>query len=175
MLTNNYFELLGLPVDFAVDRKLLASNYRLLQAEFHPDKFAHGSDVEQRSALQSSSLINQAYETLRNPTQRAAYLLQLVDDKVRVDHTMRPDPSFLMQQIEWRETLSDIDDQSDPCGALEALMNEFKTAVLPVEEEFLAAYQAGEYDAAHHAVDKMQFIYKLLAEAEAVEARLLDE
>ncbi len=175
MPNSNFFELLGLPVNFVVDMKLLSRNYRLLQAKFHPDKFAHASDAEQRSALQSSSLINQAYDTLRHPANRAAYLLEMAEDKLRTDHTMRPDPAFLMQQIEWRESLAEVDEHDNPEAALEHLLAEFKSALKPVEVEFSEAYASANYELAHHAVDKMQFIYKLLAEAEAVEARLLDE
>lgn len=175
MLSQNYFDMFGLAVDFAVDSKILAANYRKLQTTFHPDKFAHASDTEQRRALQTSALINQAYETLKQPTKRAAYMLELSEGSVRREHTMRPDPEFLMQQIEWRETLMDIDGSPDPEQALTSFMEEVKQAAKPIETSFTTNYLQGDFASAHHDVDKMQFIYKLLDEAEAVEARLLDE
>jgi len=51
-----------------------------LQQEFHPDRFASKGDVDKRLAVQTASLINQAYDTLKSPLKRAQYLLELQTD-----------------------------------------------------------------------------------------------
>jgi molecular chaperone HscB len=61
----NYFELFDLPVGFALDQATLGARYRQLQRELHPDRYAGASAHEQRLAVQYSSLINEAYATLR--------------------------------------------------------------------------------------------------------------
>ena len=62
--TSNYYEIFSLPAGWQIDRPLLDSRYRQLQREFHPDRFATKGDVEKRLAVQTTSLINQAYENM---------------------------------------------------------------------------------------------------------------
>lgn len=171
MFQHNYFELFDLPVQFDIDRAALSAAYRSKQAEHHPDKFAHADDATQRQSLQASSFINQAYQTLSSVTLRAAYLLELAEGRVRTDHTMRPDAEFLMQQMMWRESL----DEADCLDDVESLMEIIQSVLPEVESSFNQAFREGDFELAHHCVDKMQFMYKLLAEAEHKEARFLDE
>ena len=67
----NHFELFGLPLTFALDSAELESAYRNLQGQVHPDKFAHLSDAEKRASMQWSSRVNEAYQALRTPLNRA--------------------------------------------------------------------------------------------------------
>ncbi|MEK9649239.1 MAG: Fe-S protein assembly co-chaperone HscB [Gammaproteobacteria bacterium] len=73
----NFFEIFSLPASFQVDVSSLEAQYRKLQAEYHPDRFSCAADSERVQALQLASLINDAYETLKSPLKRAAYLLTL--------------------------------------------------------------------------------------------------
>lgn len=171
MFQQNYFALFDLPVQFSVDRKALSLAFRAKQSAHHPDKFAHADASAQRESLQASAFINEAYQTLSNPTRRAAYLLELAEGQVRKEHTMRPDADFLMQQITWREQLEDALDVE----AIDCLIDDVNKLLPVVEADFESAYQQGDFEHAHHCVDKMQFIYKLVAEAESKESRLLDE
>ena len=100
--SRNHFELLGLPVAFALDPARLESGYRELQGAVHPDRFAAASDAERRIAMQWATHANEAYRTLRDPLERARYLLRLrgFDTEEETNTSMPPD--FLMQQMEWR-------------------------------------------------------------------------
>ena len=69
--SKNYFELFGLPVGYIVDAKALAERYRELQRIVHPDRFANASDQERRLSVQGAALINEAYETLKDPIARS--------------------------------------------------------------------------------------------------------
>ena len=73
----NYFALLAVPQSYEVNQADLSRRYRDLQREAHPDRFAGASERERLRAVQYSSQINEAYETLVSPTRRAAYLLKL--------------------------------------------------------------------------------------------------
>ena len=75
--SRNHFELLGLPVAYAVDAAALDRAYRDLQGQVHPDRFASASEAERRVAMQWATRANEAYRTLRNPIDRARYLLGL--------------------------------------------------------------------------------------------------
>ena len=72
-----HFQLFGLKPSFKLDAARLEEAYRALQAEVHPDKSAHLADSEQRLAMQRSTIVNEAYQTLKSPIRRARYLLAL--------------------------------------------------------------------------------------------------
>ena len=104
---SQYFTLFQLEPQFDIDTDSLEQNYRTLAARFHPDRFASASAFEQKQAVMMSSTVNEAYRTLKNPTDRAAYLLrQQGIDADAPEHTSFA-PEFLMQQMEWRETLAE--------------------------------------------------------------------
>ena len=73
---SQYFTLFQLEPAFDIDAESLEQTYRTLAARFHPDKFASASAFEQKQAVMMSSTINDAYRTLKNPIDRAAYLLK---------------------------------------------------------------------------------------------------
>ncbi|WP_078119284.1 Fe-S protein assembly co-chaperone HscB [Thiosocius teredinicola] len=172
--SKNYFELFGTPVGFVVDTAELANRYRELQKVVHPDRFAAAGEQSQRLSLQSATMVNEAYETLKDPLKRAQYLLALNGYDNDKQQTL-DDPAFLMQQMELRETLEDIPSSSDPYAAIDKLMREIvqliKTQVAQLAVQFEEA-SSESLDAAAKTVQKMQFLNKLHAEAEAVEADL---
>jgi molecular chaperone HscB len=73
-----YFELFGIQPTFDVDTAELRRKYLTLSRSIHPDVAAgRDSDKVRKQSLALSSGLNRAYETLRNPTARAEYLLTL--------------------------------------------------------------------------------------------------
>ncbi len=103
--SRDHFDLFGLPAVFALDAERLDKAYRDIQAEIHPDKFAHAGESEQRLSMQWTTKVNEAYQTLRKPFERARYLLALNGvDAMDARNTSMP-ADFLMQQMEWRESL----------------------------------------------------------------------
>ena len=106
-MTLNYFSLLGLPENFFIDSEMLEKKYHALAMRFHPDKTAMQSAFEQKQSVMMAATINQAYQILKNPIDRAAYLLtQRGLDVDAPEHTQFA-PEFLMQQMSWRERLLD--------------------------------------------------------------------
>ena len=106
-LSDDDFTLFGLPQRFALDRALLDSSWLALQAQVHPDKFvAHGA-AAQRLAMQWAVRVNEAYQRLKNPLQRGAYLCELRGAPIRAENNTAMPVDFLMQQMAWREALDD--------------------------------------------------------------------
>ena len=101
------FELFGLPAAFSLDRVLLDLQWKSLQREAHPDRFASEGASAQRIAMQWSVRINEAYNRLKNPLKRAAYLCELNGAAVNAENNTSMPSAFLMQQMEWREALDD--------------------------------------------------------------------
>lgn len=101
------FELFGLPRQFSQDRAAIDTRWKALQREAHPDKFAAQGAAAQRVSMQWSVRINEAYQRLKNPLQRAAYLCELGGSPINAHSNTAMPAQFLMQQIEWREALDE--------------------------------------------------------------------
>ncbi len=106
-LQSNDFELFGLAQQFAQDRAELDFRWKALQREAHPDKFTTQGAASQRVAMQYSVRINEAYQRLKDPLKRAAYLCELRGAPIQAHSNTAMPAAFLMQQIEWREALDD--------------------------------------------------------------------
>lgn len=109
-LQDNDFTLFGLAEQFAQDRSAVDARWKELQREAHPDKFASQGAAAQRVAMQWSVRINEAYQRLKDPLARAAYLCELRGAPVQAHSNTAMPAQFLMQQMEWREALDDADD-----------------------------------------------------------------
>jgi molecular chaperone HscB len=119
-LDSDDFELFGLPRRFEQDRAVLDARWRALQAEVHPDRFAAQGAAAQRVAMQWAVRVNEAYQRLKDPLKRAAYLCELKGSPVDIENNTAMPPSFLMQQMEWREAL----DEAHAVEEVEALADE---------------------------------------------------
>jgi molecular chaperone HscB len=73
----NYFEFFTLPRKLALDVVALEKQFYTLSRKLHPDRFASRPAEEQEAALAQSSLLNDAYRTLKEPILRTQYLLKL--------------------------------------------------------------------------------------------------
>ena len=167
----NHFELLGLPVGYSVDPARLEQGYRDLQSRVHPDRFASGSDAERRVAMQWATRANEAYRTLRDPLERARYLLHLKGyDTGEESNTSMP-ADFLMQQMEWRESVAGATASRDG-AALARLQSEIaKDRAQMLDLLARALDRDSNYDAGCSLVRKLRFLDKLEEEIdEALEA-----
>ena len=104
------FTLFGVPERFALDAAQLDKRWRELQTEVHPDRFAAQGAAAQRIAMQWSVRVNQAYQRLKDPLKRAAYLCERRGAPVDAERNTAMPREFLMQQMAWREALDDVQD-----------------------------------------------------------------
>jgi len=73
----DYFSFFNLPRKLALDVVALEKQFYVLSRKLHPDRFASKPVAEQEAALVQSSLLNDAYRTLKDPIARTQYLLTL--------------------------------------------------------------------------------------------------
>jgi len=156
----NHFELMGLPVAFAIDAPKLESAYRELQSRVHPDKFVAGSGADKRLAMQWATRANEAYRTLKDPVARARYLLALKGfDTGEETNTAMPD--FLMEQMELREASATARSTRD-AAALEGLRSTLAASRAEMIRMLGRALDADHnYDAGCSMVRKLRFLDKL--------------
>jgi len=112
-LSYSDFELFGLPQRFAQERAEIDARWKELQREAHPDKFAAQGGAAQRVALQWSVRINEAYQRLKDPLKRAAYLCELLDAPIDAHSNTAMPGEFLMEQMDWREALDEADSEEE--------------------------------------------------------------
>ncbi len=112
-LQSDDFELFGLARCFAQERAVLDSRWKDLQREAHPDRFAAQGSAAQRVAMQWSVRINEAYQRLKDPLKRAAYLCELHGVAVNAENNTAMPGAFLMQQMQWREELDEASGVED--------------------------------------------------------------
>ena len=144
---SQYFNLFQLEPSFNIDTEALEHIYRALAARFHPDKFASASAFEQKQAVMMSSTINDAYRTLKSPIDRAAYLLKSQNiDADAPEHTSFS-PEFLMQQMEWRETLMDAQMEQNH-DAIRALDQEIQEVQSSLYQDLQQAFEQQDYESA---------------------------
>lgn len=155
-------------VEQAIDSK-----YRELQAEYHPDRFSAATDTERVQALQIASLINDAYDTLKSPLKRAAYLLTLKGVDPEEHNQAHLQEAFLMRQMLMREDLEKFMEEEDFEG-LGKLMKETVREQEEILDEFESTYNAGDLTNAKSLYNQLQFLFKLLEEINKAEEKLLD-
>ncbi len=73
----DYFAFFGLPLKLNVDVVALEKDFYALSRKLHPDASASAGGQEQEWSLEQSSLLNDAYRTLKDPIKRTQYLLRL--------------------------------------------------------------------------------------------------
>jgi len=73
----DYFSFFGLQRKLDLDVAKLEKEFYELSRRLHPDLNARAGSQEQQWSLEQSSLLNDAYRTLRDPIKRTEYLLHL--------------------------------------------------------------------------------------------------
>ncbi len=163
-LQDNDFDLFGLPQRFALDRAQLDERWKALQREAHPDRFAADGAAAQRVAMQWSVRINEAYQRLKDPLKRAAYLCELRGQPVNAESNTAMPAAFLMQQMAWRETLEDTREQA----ALEDLADEVAAERKNIQQSLAHLLdESGDAQAAVAQVRALMFIERFAAEVDA--------
>ncbi len=170
----DYFNLFAIQPTFDVDLIALEQHYRALQKKLHPDFFASRSARERRFSLERVTRLNEAWQTLSDPVARTEYLLQLAGWKAG---TAATDPTFLMEVMELREALEEINIKAaDAMARLDGLRDAAQARLKQEEEQVARLFhdhfdqQQGELltNIARHC-DRMRYHRRYLEELERME------
>lgn len=117
----DYFDLFKLRPNYEVDTNLLDQKYKVLQKQFHPDLFSSKTTEEQKVSLKSSTAVNQAYQTLKNPVHRAMYILSrnninIFDEGESYHDPKLMVPPLLLEQLFNRHANLDGDIRAERAG-----------------------------------------------------------
>ncbi|PCJ49260.1 MAG: Fe-S protein assembly co-chaperone HscB [Gammaproteobacteria bacterium] len=182
-ITNNYFELLSLPLCFDIDRQELDKAYRSLQQVSHPDRFVNESAQRQREAVQQTALNIEAYQALKSLVQRACHLMTLLGHEFDLGSYTVSDVALLMEQMEYREQLSDIKDNNE-LEELDAFAKKIKSLsqdmTAKISKQFKHLQQINSLDntrfdssSLKNLICELQFLTKLALDLDEVEEQLM--
>lgn len=147
-MSDDYFKLLTIGYNFDINKDQLHSNYIALQQLLHPDKYANKTKAEKLLAMEYTSKLNKAYQTLNDDKSRAEYLLFLEGIIINQEdnNNVHPDPMMLYEILELNE---------DPEGHDIPLMKE------ECLEGFKTKYSAGEFKSAAQEIIRLQYLSKI--------------
>ncbi len=171
-LTADFFSLFELPRTFRLNLSELDSRYRDVQAQVHPDRFAHATETERRLSMQWATHANEAYTTLKKPLERAKYLLHLAGHDIQAESNTAMPADFLMEQMEWREAVMEAREGRDH-HELERLHLRLDNDIRGRYDELGALLDdARDFALATDRVRRLMFLEKLLFEIDDALASL---
>jgi molecular chaperone HscB len=143
----DYFSFFGLPRRLVVDLADLDVRFRRLSRQFHPDYFYTASGPERLASLERASYLNDAYRVLRQPLDRAEYLLKLEGlPSVGTHQDAQELPAGVLEEMfALNEELDEIRAAREAGASPEQLGARIEAARRPVEER--AARQETQLEA----------------------------
>jgi molecular chaperone HscB len=186
----DYFQFFACPHKFNMDDaqlKQMTNRYRELQRVLHPDVYSAKSDTTAADILdvqQQSAALSDVYRTLRNPYQRAIYLLRLhgidierlsetqyrnmlgaTDEKIshlNLDQLKAQEQAMLFHVMEVRETLEESNDTAEIKDILTSASSQITECLKAME---LAFEKRDLFDARHRTI-LLNYLSKIQQEAE---------
>ncbi|HEX3066903.1 MAG TPA: Fe-S protein assembly co-chaperone HscB [Dongiaceae bacterium] len=167
----DHFARLGLDRDFQIDGAELDRRYFGFQRNLHPDRFARRSAKERAIAESQSASLNQAYETLKEPLSRAAYLLELAGIRSAAAHAATvDDEELLTEAMENREALM----EAETLEAVDGLTAKALASSIACLSDLGQAFHTNDLERANRLATRLRYWRKLGEEARG-KRRLLEE
>lgn len=154
---------------YDLDASALDTAYFAAQRQLHPDRFATRSGREKALSGQQAAALNDAYETLKQPLTRAAYLIERAGASAAIgDAVTVQDPALLMEQMDLREALS----HAATVAEAEAFADQAGQAIEDCNSNLSSAFADNDIAAAQRLVLRLKYLMKLAEEARDRRARL---
>jgi molecular chaperone HscB len=104
----NYFELFEIPVQFHPDPTFVKKKFYELSRKYHPDYYSQAGGAQQAQALETSSMVNRAYNTFLDEDATIRYVLKL-HGLLEEEEKYELDKEYLMEVLELNELLMEAD------------------------------------------------------------------
>ncbi|MGA7081328.1 MAG: Fe-S protein assembly co-chaperone HscB [Terriglobales bacterium] len=150
----DYFTFFGFPRKLNLDTAELEKEFYALSRRLHPDMFAQANPEERAFSLEQSSMLNDAYRTLKDPIKRTEYLLRIegveieeqskqATEKARATGELKKQvvpPDLLEEVFELNMHLEELRAQKKMGEDDPALLEEIGKAKLSLEEKYDALF-----------------------------------
>ncbi|XP_050091901.1 iron-sulfur cluster co-chaperone protein HscB [Anopheles aquasalis] len=158
----NYFALLDVAKRYNVDLVALKKNFRSIQNQIHPDKFAQQTPEEKQLALEWSALINKAYKTLTKSVDRSQYLLELQGITISEDNS-HIDQSFLIDMMDLNESIDEARDSEQ----LQQLKARIENLIQNQTQDIEQSFQADDLERAKQSVIRLKYLINIESKTKA--------
>jgi molecular chaperone HscB len=141
----DYYDLLGFERKLKISSAQLQQRFYELSRRLHPDLFMRKSETERQYSLDASSILNDAYRTLRDPVKRAQYLLSQQGFDIGEQRSKDVPPELLEEVFELNMALEEMrsgDDSARP--QLEAAERTFTGMLADVDQQLEPLFE--KYD-----------------------------
>ncbi|KAI8890288.1 Co-chaperone Hsc20 [Backusella circina FSU 941] len=138
--------------NFNIDLKAMRRRFLILQQKAHPDSYSQAPKREHDYAQLQSSVINKAYHTLKNPLDRAHYILGQEGIKISEDESLS-DPELLMEVMEFREELDEVTTEKELLPLKERNDEKYQETV----DKLTAAFDQHDYSQAKQLAIELQY------------------
>ena len=172
----DYYEWFGLPPRLTVSPDELQQSFYALSRALHPDRFARKSERERQYSLEASSVLNDAWRTLRNPVARAEYVLKQHGFDIGEQRSSNVPPELLEEVFELNMAMEEVrggDDSARP--QLEAARANFGAMLGGVDRELDALFRVWdqtqrreELAAIRALLNRRKYIQNLVSEVDAL-------
>src|SRR5712692_6053240 len=149
---SDYFSFFGLPRKLRLNESELEKSFYSLSRQFHPDYFMSGDERERQASMERSSMLNDAYRTLRDRVARVSYLLTLEGYK-EAEKKAPPDLleevfelNMQVEELKAAKKLGDADEVLEARASLEEALAGLRNKLAAIDELLFALF--GEWDSA---------------------------
>ncbi len=149
---SDYFSFFGLPRKLRINESELEKSFYSLSRQFHPDYFMSGDERERQASMERSSMLNDAYRTLRDRVARVSYLLTLEGYK-EAEKKAPPDLleevfelNMQVEELKAAKKLGDADEVLEARASLEEALAGLRNKLAAIDELLFALF--GEWDSA---------------------------
>jgi molecular chaperone HscB len=108
----DYFSYLGMKKELNLDLDELENHFYELSRKYHPDYFSNKDENERKISIERTAFLNSAYKILKDPVQRAGYLLKLEWGEIPKEEKKVP-PEILMEVMEFQEKIEERKSETD--------------------------------------------------------------
>lgn len=137
---HNYYDFFEIPHQLSIDLKDLERRFYALSRKWHPDRFARAAAQEREEAIDASAVLNDGYRVLRDPIQRAAYLLKENGFDIGEQQSKDVPPELLEEVFELNMAMEESDE-----AAIREARAKFEVMQQSIDEELTESYR--DYDA----------------------------
>ena len=155
ILKQNFFELFNIEISVDINKSDLDEKVKILQNNFHPDKFTNGSDFEKRLALQISSYINDGYKILGDIVLRVEYILK-INNFNKDESTTINDIDFLQEQIMYNELIESLKENLEE-NVIDDNISGIKLKLKNTINNIKLSYQDREFEDMWQNLSKLRF------------------
>jgi molecular chaperone HscB len=159
------FALLGVEPGFD-EPAGLDEKFRALSRKLHPDRFVRATSQERRFSLDQTTLLNDAYKTLKDPVRRAMHLLELRG----VSGEVKMSAEFLEETLDDREKLLEAKEAGSPLEALAQGVREKRDRTLAEVRQLVTG--GADLSKAAELLARMKYYARYLDEVEGREAEI---